>query len=195
MTWHKGLKVMLVDDKQERLRMLEQALVAEGHVILARLSTQDDLSAAVVQYQPEIILIDVDAPGRDTLESLSQLHREQPRPIVLFAERSDTETTRRAVLAGVSAYVVDGLHPTRINAVLEVAIARFELHQALRSELDKARLRLSDNRDIEKAKGLLMKRRNIDETTAFGLLRRMAMERQQRIGEVARVLLTAADVL
>jgi response regulator NasT len=192
---HTKLRIMLVDDDAARLAMLEQALVAEGHTIAARLDTHADLPSAVERCQPEVIFIDVDAPGRDTLESLGQLSREQPRPIVLFAARSDAETTRRAVHAGVSAYVVDGLHPTRLSALLEVAIARFELHQALRQELDQARTRLADQRDIEKAKGLLMKRRGLDESAAYGLLRRMAMDRKQRIGDFARVLITAADVL
>ncbi|MDE0855109.1 MAG: ANTAR domain-containing protein [Nevskia sp.] len=192
---HTKLRVMLVDDDAERLSMLEQALAAEGHTVAARLDTHADLSAAVERCQPEVIFIDVDAPGRDTLESLGQLNREHPRPIVLFASRSDPETTRRAVHAGVSAYVVDGLHPTRLSSVMEVAIARFELHQALRQELDQARTRLADQRDIEKAKGLLMKRRGLDESAAYNLLRRMAMDRKQRIGDFARVLITAADVL
>lgn len=192
---HTKLRVMLVDDDADRLSMLEQALVAEGHTIAARLDTHADLPSAVERCQPEVIFIDVDAPGRDTLESLGQLSREQPRPIVLFAARSDAETTRRAVHAGVSAYVVDGLHPTRLSSLMEVAIARFELHQALRQELDQARTRLADQRDIEKAKGLLMKRRGLDESAAYGLLRRMAMDRKQRIGDFARVLITAADVL
>lgn len=192
---HTKLRVMLVDDDTERLSMLEQALVAEGHTVAARLDTHADLPSAVERCQPEVIFIDVDAPGRDTLESLGQLNREHPRPIVLFAARSDAETTRRAVHAGVSAYVVDGLHPTRLSALLEVAIARFELHQALRQELDQAKTRLADQRDIEKAKGLLMKRRNLDEQQAYSLLRRMAMDRKQRIGDFARVLITAADVI
>jgi response regulator NasT len=192
---HTKLRVMLVDDNAERLTMLEQALVVEGHSVVARLDTRADLSAAVAQHQPDVIFIDVDAPGRDTLESLGQLHREQPRPIVLFAARSDAETTRRAVHAGVSAYVVDGLHPARLSGLLELAIARFEMHESLRRELDQARTRLADRRDIEKAKGLLMKRRRLDEAAAYELLRRMAMDRKQRIGDVARVLLTAADVL
>lgn len=192
---HTKLRVMLVDDDTERLSMLEQALVAEGHTVAARLDTHADLPSAVERCQPEVIFIDVDAPGRDTLESLGQLNREHPRPIVLFAARSDAETTRRAVHAGVSAYVVDGLHPTRLCSLMEVAIARFELHQALRLELDQARTRLADQRDIEKAKGLLMKRRNLDEAAAYSLLRRMAMDRKQRIGDFARVLITAADVL
>ena len=149
---NRGLRVMLVDDDQTRLAMMEQALVAEGHVIVVRLDAQADLLAGVTLHQPDVIFIDVDAPSRDTLESLGQIHRERPRPIVLFAARSDAETAHRAIHAGVSAYVVDGLHPTRLSALLDVAIARFEVHQALSRELLAANARLADQRDIEKAK-------------------------------------------
>lgn len=192
---NRGLRVMLVDDDQTRLAMMEQALVAEGHVIVVRLDAQADLLAGVTLHQPDVIFIDVDAPSRDTLESLGQINRERPRPIVLFAARSDAETAHRAVHAGVSAYVVDGLHPTRLSALLDVAIARFEVHQALSRELLAANARLADQRDIEKAKGLLMKRRKIDEEEAYGMLRKMAMDRKQRIGDYARLLLAASDVL
>jgi len=192
---NRGLRVMLVDDDQARLAMMEQALVAEGHVIVVRLDAQADLLAGVTLHQPDVIFIDVDAPSRDTLESLGQIHRERPRPIVLFAARSDAETAHRAVHAGVSAYVVDGLHPTRLSALLDVAIARFEVHQALSRELSAANARLADQRDIEKAKGMLMKRRKIDEDEAYGMLRKMAMDRKQRIGDYARLLLAAADLL
>lgn len=192
---HRGLRVMLVDDDASRLLMLEQALVAEGHVIVVRLDTQADLLAGVTVHQPDVIFIDVDAPSRDTLESLGQIHRERPRPIVLFAARSDAETAHRAVHAGVSAYVVDGLHPTRLSALLDVAIARFEVHQALSQELTAANARLADQRDIERAKGLLMKRRKLDEGEAYAMLRKMAMDRKQRIGDYARLLLAASDVL
>lgn len=192
---HVKFRVMLVDDDVDRLRVLERALTAEKHVIVARLDARADLSAAVSLHKPEVILIDVDAPARETLESLGQIYREQPLPVVVFASRSDAETTRRAVHAGVSAYVVDGLQPARINALLQLAVARFETQQALRNELDAARSRLADQRDIEKAKGLLMKRRGLDEAQAFALLRRMAMDRQQRIGEFSRSLISAADVL
>ncbi len=188
-------RVMLADDDAARSAMLERALAGEGHSVVERLGTHADLAAAVERCQAEVIFIGVDAPGRDTLEALSRLNREHPLPVVLFAARSDPETTRRAVQAGVSAYVVDGLHPTRLSALLEVAIARFDVYQALRHELDQARIRLADQRDIEKAKGLLMKRRGLDEAGAYSLLRRMAMDRKQRIGDFARVLLTAADVL
>lgn len=190
-----GLRIMLVDDDKTRSETLEQALSEHGHLVVARLSANANLVAAVTQYQPQVVLLDVESPCRETLNSLGQVHRENPRPVVLFAARSDAETTKRAVQAGVSAYIVDGLHSSRISSVLEVAIARFELHQGMQSELDKAHSRLNDNRDIEKAKGLLMKRRGIDESEAFSLLRRMAMDRQKRLGDIARMLLGAADVL
>lgn len=188
-------RVMLVDDDPERLQMLEQALAGEQHVIVARMDSGSDLAEAVHLHKPEIIFIDVDAPGRATLESLAQINRLQPLPVVLCAARSDSETTRRVVGAGVSAYVVNGLQADRVAALLEVAVARFEVQQNLRLELDAARTRLADQRDIEKAKGLLMKRKNLDEAAAFAMLRRMAMDRQQKIGEFARSLLSAADLL
>ncbi len=191
----RGLRVMLVDDNPERLEMLDRALTAESHTVVARLDTSADLIQGVSMHQPDVIFIDVDAPSRDTLESLGQLSREQPRPIVLFAARSDSDTTRRAVRAGVSAYVVDGMHPARLSALLEVAIARFEIHQSMSRQLEQATVRLADLRDIEKAKGLMMKRRGLDEAAAYGLIRKMAMDRKQRIGDCARLLLAAADVL
>lgn len=188
-------RIMLVDDHPERLLMLEQALSGEQHVIVAKLDSHSDLAEAVHLHKPEVIFIDVDAPGRATLESLAQINKLQPLPVVLCAARSDSETARRVVSAGVSAYVVNGLQPERVSALLDVAVARFEVQQNIRLELDAARTRLADQRDIEKAKGLLMKRKHLDEAAAFALLRRMAMDRQQKIGEFARSLLSAADVL
>ncbi|MFP5357424.1 MAG: ANTAR domain-containing response regulator [Gammaproteobacteria bacterium] len=189
------MRVMLVDDDERRATLLAQTLCAAGHQLVARVSTRDALLAEVAAHQPDIVLIDVDAPSRDTLESLSAISRERPRPIVLFANTGDAQTIRRALRAGVSAYVVDGLSAARLQPVIEVAIARFEEFQSLRHELEDARLKLADRRDVEKAKGLLMKRRGLDEPAAHELLRRMAMDRNLRIGDAARALLAAAELL
>lgn len=189
------MRVMLVDDDRERIGLLDAALTEAGHEVIARQMASDDLLAAVGSHQPDIILIDVDAPSRDTLESLGQISRERPRPIVLFAQASDSETIRRAMRAGVSAYVVDGLAPSRLKPVIDVAIARFQEFQGLKRELENTRLKLADRRDVEKAKGLLMKRRGLDEGTAYEMLRRMAMDRNLRLGDVARSLIAAAEVL
>lgn len=189
------MRVMLVDDDRERMQLLTDALSAMGHTVVARLLDTDDILGTVSTQQPDIILIDVDSPSRDTLESLGQISRDRPRPIVLFAQTSDSETIRRAMRAGVSAYVVDGMNPSRLQPVIEVAIARFQEFQGMRKELENTKTKLADRRDVEKAKGLLMKRKGMDENGAYELLRKMAMDRNVRLGEIARSLIAAAELL
>jgi two-component system, response regulator / RNA-binding antiterminator len=189
------VRVILVDDDRDRMKMLDEALSAAGHEVVVRVLDTDDILGAVDQLQPDIVLVDVDSPSRDTLESLGHISRDRPRPIVLFAQNSDSETIRRAMRAGVSAYVVDGMAPGRLQPVIEVAIARFQEFQGMRRELENAKLKLADRRDVEKAKGLLMKRRGVEENAAYEMLRKMAMDRNIRLGEVARSLLAAAELL
>ena len=147
------------------------------------------------ETQPDVILIDIELPDRDTLEQLRDVGQNQPRPIVMFAERSDPETTAAALRAGVSAYVVDDLNPRRLQPIMEVAIARFREYQALRRELEETRNRLAERKVIEKAKGLLMAQRNLSEEEAYQTLRKLAMDRNQRIGEVARTVTSLLEML
>jgi response regulator NasT len=186
---------MLVDDDCGRMALLRQELLLGGNEVVAQLSPDDDLLQAVDNCHPDVILIEVDSPSRDTLESLGQITRDRPRPIVLFTQHSDANTARRAMRAGVSAYVVDGMTPTRLKAVIDVAIARFDEHQALRHELEETKSRLADRRDVDRAKGVLMQRRKLSETQAYELLRKMAMDRNVKIGDAARSLLAAAELL
>jgi response regulator NasT len=189
------MRIMLVDDDPARTEQVEQALTAAGYHVCVRLDTQADLMREVQRHSPDVILIDVDAPGRDTLESLNRISSDCPRPVVMFAGDGDGDTIRRAVRAGVSAYVVDGMSPQRLKPILDVAIARFHEHQALKQELEEARTRLADRRDVERAKGLLMQRRSLTEPQAYELLRKMAMDRSLKIGDAARALIAAADLL
>ncbi|MCK5770993.1 ANTAR domain-containing protein [Algiphilus sp.] len=189
------MRIMLVDDDPERCASIEASLRELGHEIVAMAPTDANLLDAVERRQPDVILIDVDAPGRDTLESLRQVHRNLPRPIVLFAESCEPATIRQAVRAGVTSYVVDGMSPARLKPILDVAIARFEEFEALKRELEDTKLKLADRRDVEKAKGLLMKRRGLDEDTAYSQLRRLAMTRNLKMGDAARAIISAAELL
>jgi len=191
----KTMRVMLVDDDADRLDMLEEALRTAGHTVVARCGTRDGLLAAAKQSHPEIVLIDVDSPGRDMLESLSQIAECEPMPVALFAAKSDVDSIRRAMRAGVCAYVVDGLSPARLQPVMEVAIARFAEHQALRRELDDAKSRLADRKDIDRAKGLLNQRKGLSEHDAYEQLRKAAMNRKLKLGDAARAVIAAADLL
>lgn len=191
---HMKLRVMLIDREAGRSTILEQTLIDSGCEVVAKVSVQEDLLARVKAVRPDIILVDLDSPDRATLESLHSLNRDLPHPVVMFAEEGDTGTIERAIRAGVSAYVVDGLSPRRLKPIMDVAIARFREYQALRKELDETRDKLADRKEVDKAKGLLMRRGMIEEE-AYAALRKMAMDRNVKIGEAARMLIAAAELL
>ena len=190
-----GLRVMLVDQNRGRAAILEQALMDHGHEVVARVSTEEDLIGKVNEVKPDIIIIDMDSPDRDTLESMRTITRDQPKPIVMFSDKSDSLAINDAVRAGVSAYVVDGLSPNRLKPIMDVAIARFREFQALRNELEETKSKLVDRKDVEKAKGILMKQRGMSEDEAYKALRKLAMDRNIKIGDAARNLIAAAELL
>ena len=189
------LRVMLVDERSERAELLRGPLALAGHEIIARVHPGDDLAARVRELAPDVIIIDMDSPSRDTLEQMRCIHRDQPRPILMFAEDGDRELIQEAVRAGVSAYVVDGLDAGRVMPILEVAIARFNEFQNLRRELEETRLGLAERRHIDRAKALLMEQRGWTEKQAYQALRKMAMDRNLRMGQVADQLVAMSELM
>jgi response regulator NasT len=190
-----GLRVIVVDDERDRAALVKAALEADGVTVAAVLGSGAGLTAKVAELAADVVIVDIDSPDRDILEDMRRVGVEQNRPVVMFAQDGKPETIRAAVEAGVSAYVVDGLKPDRVRPVIDVAIARFAQFQDLRSQLDKAKSTLAERKQIEKAKGILMKRRQIDEETAYGLLRRMAMDQKLRLIDVANKVIDAAELL
>jgi two-component system, response regulator / RNA-binding antiterminator len=141
------------------------------------------------------VLIDVADPSRDVLEELALVSGPMERPVAMFVDRSDEQTTRAAIEAGVSAYVVDGLQPERIKPILDAAIARFHMFQKMRAELTATKAALEDRKIIDRAKTILMKARGIDEEAAYGLLRKTAMDQKRRVADIAQQLVMAAGLL
>jgi two-component system, response regulator / RNA-binding antiterminator len=189
------MRVLVVEESDERAALLREALTAAGHEVVASLSSPLELLRAVDGLRPDVIVIDTESPTRDVLEHVVIVTQSSPRPIVMFASDSGGQAIRDAVRAGVSAYVVDGLDPGRVSSIVEVACARFEEFQRLKLELADANLKLSDRKLVERAKGLLMRSRGISEDEAYHALRKLAMSKKQRLGEVAQQLIDSADLL
>jgi response regulator NasT len=187
------LRVLLVDEDPARLQQLVEALRDASCEVAGTARPDEDLVRCVRDVQPDVIIIDMESPRRDTLESMHVLARE--RPIIMFVDSSDSQATQTAIRAGVTAYIIDGLNPKRVKPILDVAIARFQEHHALRQELAKTKASLEDRKVIERAKGLLMKERGLGEDAAYHLLRKQAMEQNKRLVDVAQTLLTYADLL
>ena len=191
----KPLSVVLIDDNPARAETVESGLRDAGYVLLARLDGTYDLAARVSVLQPDVIVISIDSPGRDAIEDLRRTTEQQPRPIALFADRSDPATIAAGMEAGVSAYVVKGLTQDRVQPVVDVAVAHFNRYHSMREELERARLSLVERKTVDRAKGLLMEQKGISEEAAYKLLRKLAMDQNKRIGEVAQDLLTYAKAL
>ena len=190
-----AMRVLVVDESAERAEMLRAALRSAGYEVAASLSSSLTLLATIEKLQPDVIVIDTDSPSRDVLEHLVVMSEHTPRPVVMFASDGAPETIRAATRAGVSAYVVDGLDESRIKAIVDAAVARFEGFQALRAELAEANQKLAERKLVERAKGLLMKSRNLDEEAAYAALRKMAMDRKLKLADVAQKVVEAADLL
>lgn len=189
------MKVLIVDDNRERARTVLHGLALAGHECAMHVESALHLPAAVARTLPEVIVIGADSPTRDTLEHIALTTAGSPRPIVMFVDNDAGDGIRDAIRAGVSAYIVDGLDACRIKSIVEVAVARFDQHRALVEELDAARTRLAERPAIERAKGLLMRRRGLSEEEAYRQLRTLAMQRQQRLAQVAEQVLAAAELL
>jgi response regulator NasT len=187
--------VVLIDDNPARAEIVESGLRDAGYVLLARLDGTYDLATRVSVLQPDVIVISIDSPGRDAIEDLRRTTEQQPRPIALFADRSDPATIAAGMEAGVSAYVVKGLTQDRVQPVVDVAVAHFNRYHSMREELERARLSLVERKTVDRAKGLLMEQKGISEEAAYKLLRKLAMDQNKRIGEVAQDLLTYAKAL
>jgi len=189
------LRILIIDESRARASELCAGLAMAGHQVAAVLPSALDLTAQIEAIKPDVILIETDAPSRDTLENLAVMNREMPRPVILLTQESDAAVMRAAFKAGVSAYVVDNLDLARLKPIVDVAIARFEEHQDLKQELAQATRKLSERKVVEKAKGILMKTRSLDEDQAYAALRKLAMERAQPIGKVAGDLVEMAKLL
>ena len=198
------MKILLLGKNGQLGWELQRSLAPLGELVaLDRHSTDHcgdfsdlaGLAATVRALRPDVIVIDTESPTRDVLEHLVIVSQSSPRPIVMFSTDSGGEAIRGAVRAGVSAYVVDGLDAARVNTIIEVACARFEQFQNLKAELAEANLKLSDRKLVERAKGLLMQSRGLSEDEAYHALRKLAMAKKQRLGDVAQQVIAAADLL
>ncbi|HET6396073.1 MAG TPA: ANTAR domain-containing protein [Pseudoxanthomonas sp.] len=189
------MRVLLVNDTDKPIAELQGALRAAGYEVLPQVVAAAGLLKAVHEQQPDVVILDVDSPSRDTLEQLAMLNRHAPRPVVMFSADGDDALIRDALGAGVAAYVVDGLSPARLAPVLRVAMARFEQQSHVRQRMDELQRRLEDRRDIDRAKGLLMDRRGMTEAEAYAALRQQAMKQGLKLADVARRILSMADLL
>lgn len=192
----KPVHILVIDANGIRASIIEDGLreAAAG----ARVTVLTDMTLLmrrVVDLDPDVIVIDLENPNRDTLEHMFQLSKAAKRPVAMFVDRSDEASIERAIEAGVSAYVVDGLKKERIKPIIDTAVSRFRAFDKLRRDLDDAKNELGERKAIERAKGILMRSRGLDEPAAYATLRKAAMDQGRRIADIAESLIIAESLL
>ena len=189
------LTILVIDENAIRASIIEAGLRDAGHSSVTVVQDVHGVGRVIERLQPDVIVIDLENPNRDLLESMFQLSRSVKRPIAMFVDRSDKGMIEAAIDAGVSAYVVDGLRQERVKPILDMAISRFNAFSRMAREWEEARSELEGRMVIDRAKGILMKSRGIGEDEAYRLLRKTAMSQNRKIAEIAQSLVLAAGLL
>ncbi|MEX0319483.1 MAG: ANTAR domain-containing response regulator [Ruegeria sp.] len=192
---NRNLTVVVVEQNRDRAVAIVDALNESENVDVYVIGNASGLAHEIATHSPDIVLIDIDNPSRDMLEELTIASGPMERPVAMFVSGAAGGLAKAAVEAGVSAYVVDGLQAERIKPVIDTAIARFQVLRQMRTELAETRRALEERKVIDRAKGLLMKAKGIQEDEAYALLRKTAMNQNRRVADVAEALVTASGLL
>ncbi|WP_033075103.1 ANTAR domain-containing response regulator [Sphingopyxis sp. MWB1] len=189
------MRIAIIDTSATRAAIICEGLREAGIDDLILIDTAEPLLRQIEESRPEVVLVNLENPSRDMLEDFFAMSRALARPIAMFVDQSDAETTSAAIDAGVSAYVIDGLSKQRIKPVIDLAIRRFQAFSRLQRELEEAKSALADRAAIDRAKAIVMKRRQIDEPAAYALLRGQAMRTNRRIADIAEAIITSEELM
>jgi response regulator NasT len=188
-------KIVIIDESPIRAAILEEGLREAGYTEVVQVNEMHSLLSRIYSLDPDIIVIDLQNPSRDSLEQMFQVSRAVRRPIAMFVDQSDSAMIQASVDAGVSAYIVDGLKKERIKPILDLCVSRFNAFSKLQDELDRTKNALEERKVIDRAKGILMKLKGLTEEEAYVLMRSTAMREKKKIGEIAQSILTASELL
>lgn len=189
------MRIAIVDESPVRAAILKEGFREAGFLEVEHITEKHNLLKRIYALDPDVIVIDLENPSRDELEQMFLVSRAVRRPIAMFVDRSDNASIQASVDAGVSAYIVDGLRKERIKSILHLCVSRFDAFAKLQNELDRVRSDLDERKTLDRAKGLLMKAKNLSEDDAYKLMRNVAMREGKKIAEIARSIITASELL
>lgn len=195
MTTDHIIKVLLIENDNAKAQAVMVALGKQKYDITHVSDGGLALLKVVDMNQPDLIIMDVESPDRDIVESLNQMSLINPKPVVMFSEQGDAAMIQSLVKSGVSAYIVGDVDPARVKSIVDIAIARFTEYQQLKNELLEAKKQLSSQKTIEQAKIWLMETKHLSEKNAYHRMRKLAMDNGQTIEDVAKSMLSVAAML
>jgi AmiR/NasT family two-component response regulator len=188
-----SLRIAVADDKPEMQEYFRTILPRLGHEVIAASGTGRDLVEQCRITKPDLVITDIKMPDMDGIDAASLIYKVAAVPVILVSAHHDPGTIRRAEADYVMAFLVKPIKQADLEPTIAIAIRRFEQFQALRKETADLKQALEDRKTIEKAKGILMKKANMDEQEAFRRLQKIASDKNKKLIEIARIILTAEE--
>ena len=188
----KMLNVLLIENSLNNT-LLENSLNGYGFKCL-KTSYSSAFLALIKEITPDIIIFNLDTPSKKLLADLQTLNQQSALPVIMFAGDDNIDTINQVIKAEVSAYIVNGLEVSRLKSIINVAIARFKHQQSLNNALEEARAKLEDRKQIDRAKAILIKTQNFSEDEAYHTLRKLAMDRNITLGEMAKNVIAMSEL-
>ena len=187
--------ILVISETVDSAAMLTDSLKKANFNVSTAVQPNQDIISAVRDYDVEVVVAYMEETKLAFMNQIYLLNQEIPKPVIVFTQKSQSDLIKGAIQAGVSAYVVDGFSVQRVRTIIELAVARFSEEQALRDELRMTKSKLQERKVIERAKGIIMEKRHLKEDEAYKALRKLAMDKNQRIAEVAADVINVSKLL
>ena len=189
----RSLKIAVADDEKDMRDYFHEILTHLGHEVVVIAGTGKELVDRCSSIQPDLVITDIKMPDMDGIDAAVHLYEKSPVPVILVSAYHDPEFIRRAEADHIMAYLVKPIKQADLEPAIAIATRRFEQFQAMRKETSDLKQALEDRKIIEKAKGVLMKKAGLDEHDAFRRLQRLASDKNKKLVEIARIIMTAEE--
>jgi response regulator NasT len=187
-------RILIIDDMRDRAAWLKASLELAEYDVVGVLAWEQVDEDSIQAASADVIIVDANAPGRDTLEQISLMSTTLEKPVVVLGAQNDQHSIQEAMRAGVSAYVSHAIKGEDLSGIIQVAAARFAEHKRLRDELKEAKSQLVERKLVDMAKGILMTDHGYSEADAYKRMRSMAMSKGWRMAEVAEAIILAKEL-
>lgn len=196
------MNIALVHDNIEHQNTTAMLLDEAGYSVEQTFSLNSPWVQPIKQDTPDALVISIDQPTSDLLHQLQYFRNHPFCPVIVLAHKGDADIIQTTIQSGADSCIIGDINCKRLQTILEIANARFKVNQQLvneitelKDEIKSLEDRLSDRKDIDQAKGLLMTSYKMTEADAYKALRQMAMDTGNKLGEVARNLISMSKVL
>jgi AmiR/NasT family two-component response regulator len=181
------LRVLIGNERRDRLELLARVVVALGHEVVAREVDVRLVAAVTKKEHPDVALVGLGLSSQHALELISEIVHEASCPVIALLSAEDPGYVREAAKRGVFAYIVDTT-PDELQSAIDITLQRFSEYQNLQGAFGRRAV-------IEQAKGILMARHAITADQAFEMLREHSQHEGIRLADLAAAIIDSHRLL